>query len=75
MSQTKKTAQSTAELMLELEQIVGWFEQDEVDVDVALKKFERGVAVARELKTRLKDVENKVVEIQASFSSDSGNEG
>ncbi len=70
MAQSKKSDQTTADLMLELESIVAWFEQDDLDVDAALKKFERGVEVARDLKTRLKEVENKVVKIQSSFGNE-----
>ncbi len=71
MSQTKdlKTIK-TADLMTELETIVAWFENEQVDVDAALAKFERGALLAKELKGRLKEAENKVVKIQASFKAE-----
>jgi exodeoxyribonuclease VII small subunit len=51
----------------ELEEIVEWFEREDVDLDEGLKKFERGLQLAKSCKSRLKDVENKVTEIKAKF--------
>lgn len=51
----------------ELESIVEWFEREDVDLEEGLRKFERGLLLARQCKDRLKDVENKVVEIKAKF--------
>ncbi len=59
----------------ELEEIVEWFEREDVDLDEGLKKFERGLQLAKSCKSRLKDVENKVTEIKAKFSEmDDGRE-
>lgn len=54
----------------ELEQIVAWFEREDVDLEEGLKKFERGLELAKKCKERLKEVENKVVEIRAKFSEE-----
>ena len=51
----------------ELEEIVVWFEKGEVDLDVGLEKFERGLALAKKCKDRLKEVENKVSAIKVRF--------
>lgn len=51
----------------ELEGIIEWFEREEADLEEGLRKFERGLALAKACKERLKDVENKVVEIKAKF--------
>lgn len=51
----------------ELEEIIGWFEKEEVDLEEGLKKFERGLELAKGCKERLKEVENKVVQIKAKF--------
>jgi exodeoxyribonuclease VII small subunit len=53
----------------ELEDIVHWFESNEVDLEEGLKKFERGLELAKKCRTRLKDVENKVLEIKAKFAA------
>lgn len=51
----------------ELEAIIEWFEGEEVDLDEGIKKFERGLELAKACKGRLKEVENKVTEIKAKF--------
>lgn len=51
----------------ELEGIIGWFEKEEVDLEEGLKKFERGLELAKMCKGRLKEVENRVVQIKAKF--------
>lgn len=51
----------------ELESIIEWFEREDPDIEAGLAKFERGLQLAKLCKERLKDVENKVVEIKAKF--------
>ena len=53
----------------ELEDIVRWFESNEVDLEEGLKKFERGLELAKTCRARIKDVENKVVQIKAKFAA------
>jgi exodeoxyribonuclease VII small subunit len=53
----------------ELEDITRWFDsQENLDLDAGIKKFERGLELATELKKKLTEVENKVEEIKAKFS-------
>lgn len=59
---------SFAESFAELETITEWFETAEVDLDEGLKKFERGLELAKLCKAKLVDVENKVVELKKKFS-------
>jgi len=40
----------------------------EVDLDQALAKFERGLELARQLKSRLKEIENTVENLKAKFT-------
>lgn len=54
----------------ELEDITRWFDsQETLDLDAGLKKFERGLELASELKKKLTEVENKVEEIKQKFSN------
>lgn len=62
----KKT--NFAEAFKELEDIVRWFEASEVDLEEGLKKFERGLELAKRCRLRLAEVENKVVRIKEKFS-------
>lgn len=52
----------------ELEEITAWFESEEVDLDQALVKFERGMELSAELKQHLNQVENKVEKIKQKFN-------
>ncbi len=63
---TKK--QNFAEAFAELEAITEWFEKGDVDLDEGLKKFERGLELAKMCKTKLAEVENTVIELKKKFS-------
>lgn len=51
----------------ELEKIVEEFESREIDLEKDLPKFERGLRLAAELQKRLKEAENKVVDVEKKF--------
>ena len=53
----------------ELEKIVIWFEDDQVDLDEALGKFERGLELAQACQAKLKEVENRVIKIKEKFGA------
>lgn len=53
----------------ELEAIIEWFEQEDVDLEEGLRKFERGLQLAKGCKERLKEVENRVTAIKAKFGA------
>ena len=64
----KKKATNFTESFQELEEITRWFDsQEQLDLDAGLKKFERGLELASELKKKLAEVENKVEEIKSKF--------
>lgn len=51
----------------ELEDIIEWFEGEEIDLDEGIRKFERGLELAKACKERLTEVENRVREIKERF--------
>lgn len=51
----------------ELESITQWFEAGEVDLEEGLKKFERGLELAKQCREKLAEVDNKVKEIKKRF--------
>ncbi len=53
----------------ELEKIVADFESRELDLEKDIPQFERGLELAQKLQERLKEIENKVVEIEKKFST------
>lgn len=48
----------------ELQNIVEWFEQEEIDLEEGIKKFEEGSKLVKELKEYLEKVENKIRELK-----------
>lgn len=63
----KKLQTSFAKTFEELEAITAWFEGDDVDLEEGLKKFERGLELAKACKDQLGEIENKVEEIKKKF--------
>jgi exodeoxyribonuclease VII small subunit len=57
------TKLSTAQLQTELDELLLWFESDQVDLDEAVAKYKRGTELISELETRLKLAENTIKKI------------
>lgn len=58
---SKKTQATVGKLYQDLQDILQWFEDSsEVDVDESLKKYEQAQKIAKDLKTQLAKVENKI---------------
>lgn len=66
MASSKKTDFSDS--FKELEKIVQTFEQGNIDLDKGLEEFERGLKLAEQLKKKLTQTENKIIEIKEKFS-------
>lgn len=59
------------DLLAELEAAVRWFEsQESADVEAGLAKVRRGAELVRELKERLRRVENEFAEVTASLDEE-----
>jgi exodeoxyribonuclease VII small subunit len=58
-----------AQKLAELEAITTWFESENVDLNEALAKFERGMILADELKRELQQTENRVEKIKQKFNA------
>ncbi len=59
------TKKSIKEKLSELEQIATWFDkQKDVDVEEGLKRVKEGAVLIKDLKERLKEVENEFEEIK-----------
>ncbi len=65
----KKTELDFGNAFNELEEIAGWFERGEPDLDKGIEKFERAMELSKVLKERLKDAENRVKEIRLKFQA------
>ena len=54
-------------LSQELDAILEELQTADLDIDEAVKKYERGMKIAEQLETYLKTAENKVTKIKESF--------
>jgi exodeoxyribonuclease VII small subunit len=66
MSKTKPTYE---ELNTELETIVISLQQDDIDIDVAVTQYERGLVLVKQLEDHLATATNTIEELKASFSN------
>jgi len=55
-----KTTKSYSQMLSELQKIIDWFEGEEVDLDEAVKKFEKANKLVDDLEKYLKTAENKI---------------
>jgi exonuclease VII small subunit len=61
---------SIQDKLKELETISNWFEtQAEVDVEEGLKRVKQGASLVKELKAKLKVVENEFEELKKEFDN------
>lgn len=51
----------------QLEKITEELQSENLDLEIALDKFERGLALAEKLKTRLNQIETKIETIRLKF--------
>ena len=66
MSKQNKTLK---ELLKEFDEIVNWFDNDNLDVDEAIAKFEQGNELSEKIKQRLLDAKNKIEVVKKKFDS------
>lgn len=58
------------ELQTELDEIMAKLQREDIDVDEALKAYERGLNIVKELEQYLAGAENRVREIKAKFGKE-----
>jgi len=51
----------------DIEEINEWFRGEEIDLDEALQKYEKGMELISKCKGRLKEAENKFEEIKKKY--------
>ena len=70
----KKTAFNFQKAYTKLEALVDAFEAGDLSLDEGLKKFEEGLALAKQIKAKLASVENSIEEIKERFDADTERE-
>jgi exonuclease VII small subunit len=69
-----KPKERIADSLAKLESIIRWFDdQDQVDVQEGLAKVREGAGLVKELRSRLKTVENEFQELKKDLATDDQN--
>ena len=55
------------ELKSELDELLDSMQQNDIGVDEALKTYERGMELVKQLEATLNEAENKITKIKAKF--------
>ena len=63
----KQNRPTYQELQDELEVILGELQREDIDVDEAMKKYEKGLEITKQLESYLESAENTVKEIQSKI--------
>ncbi len=62
-----KNDKPLSEQLKDLDELIAWFDQDDFDLDEALKKFDEGVKLTSEIEARLSKLENKITVLRERF--------
>jgi exodeoxyribonuclease VII small subunit len=65
-----KSKPSLQTQLAELDELLAWFDQPDVDLDQALAKFDQGVKLTEEIKEHLATFENKVTILKKRFDQE-----
>ena len=66
MSKIKKLSEKLAEL----DQLVSWFDNEDIDIDDAIDKFDEVGVLATDIKTELAVLENKITVLKQKFDQE-----
>lgn len=62
-----KTTPTYEELKSELDAIVMELQNGDLNVDQTVQRYERGLELVKQLQSQLKDAENSITKLQATF--------
>ncbi len=68
MTKAKSLSQNYKTLQTELDTVMIELQREDLDVDTALKHYQRGLELINQIEQYLKSAENKVVELKAKFN-------
>ena len=58
------------EMMDQLEQLLAWFESDDVTVEMAVEKYEAAIQLSVAIEDRLKNAQNQIEVIKRKYSNE-----
>ena len=64
---SKKNEPALADLLTQFDELVAWFERDDIDLEQAIEKFEAAERLADTIKARLHDLKLKVTVVKERF--------
>lgn len=53
--------------IVEFEEIIDWFDGEDVDIEAAIAKYEEGVKLADNIKQQLEDAKNRIEIVKQKF--------
>jgi exodeoxyribonuclease VII small subunit len=62
-----KPEPTLSSLLVELDEVLAWFDQPNIDLDKALQQFDHGVQLAETAKAKLTALENKINVLKQRF--------
>ncbi|MGD8374207.1 MAG: exodeoxyribonuclease VII small subunit [Candidatus Woesebacteria bacterium] len=64
---SEKNPKTISQQLNDLDELLAWFDKEDLDLDEALKKFDEGAKLADEVKGRLSVLENKITILKQKF--------
>ena len=68
-TKTDTSSASLKDLMARLNEIVGWFGGEDIDLEQATAKYDEGMALVEQIKERLAQTENRINQITLQYDS------
>ena len=63
-----KNDKSLSDQLKDLDELIAWFDQDDFDLDEALKRFDEGIKLTEQIEARLSQLENKITVLKRRFA-------
>ena len=68
-TKTDTSSASLKDLMARLNEIVGWFGGEDVDLEQATAKYDEGMALVEQIKERLAQTESRINQIMLQYDN------
>ena len=68
-TKTDTSSASLKDLMARLNEIVGWFGGEDIDLEQATAKYDEGMALVEQIKERLTQTESRINQITLQYDS------
>ena len=68
-TKTDTSSASLKDLMARLNEIVGWFGSEDIDLEQATAKYDEGMALVEQIKERLAQTESRINQITLQYDN------